>query len=98
MVEKYLTWKSVKSMIRSDKDRLGQILSGDFANIPHVLRITYQEVYYAMKKRSHLSPQFDGSLLLWDDRIAQNNGHWTLKNLSTYQEGIFFFALCLIGN
>ena len=96
MVEKDLTWKNVKSMIRLDKDRLGQILSGDFANIPHVLRITYQEVYYAisraMKKRSHLLPQFDESLYFWGDRIAQNNGYWTSKNLSTYQEGMLFFA------
>ena len=91
-----MTWKNVKSMIRLDKDRLGQILSGDFTNIPHVLRITYQEVYYAMtrvmKKRSQLSPQFDESLRLWGNRIAQQNGHWISKNLSTYQEGMFFFA------
>ena len=84
------------SIIRLDKDRLGQTLSGDFANILHVLRITYQEVYYpmtrAMKKRSHVSPQFDESVLLWGDRIAQNNGHWPSKNLSTYQEGMLFFA------
>ncbi|KAI7850286.1 hypothetical protein BDC45DRAFT_591607 [Circinella umbellata] len=60
IVEKDMTWKNVKSMIRLDKDRLGQILSGDFTNIPHVLHITYQELYYpmirVMKKRSQLSP------------------------------------------
>ncbi|KAI8136962.1 hypothetical protein BJV82DRAFT_620827 [Fennellomyces sp. T-0311] len=83
-------------MIRLDKARLGAILSGDFTNIPHVLRISYQEVYYAMtkvlSKRAYLSPEFDESLHLWGLKIAQENGHWTSKNLSSYQEGMFLFA------
>ncbi|KAI7850940.1 hypothetical protein BDC45DRAFT_538587 [Circinella umbellata] len=72
IVEKDLTRKNVKSMTRLDKGRLGQVLSGDFISIPHVLRITYQEVYYdmtrVMKKQSQLSPQFNEIPHLRNDR------------------------------
>ncbi|KAI8144538.1 hypothetical protein BJV82DRAFT_712487 [Fennellomyces sp. T-0311] len=74
LVERDLTWTTIKNMIRLDKARLGAILSRDFTNVPHVLRTSYQEVYYAMTK------------------ILQENGHWTSKNLSSYQEGMFLFA------
>lgn len=96
LVERDLTWINIKNMIRLDKEKLGAILSGDHTNVPHSLRISYQVVYYAMTKvlnrRACLSREFDESLRLWGAKIAQSNGHWTSKNLSTYQEGMFLFA------
>ncbi|KAI9270502.1 hypothetical protein BDA99DRAFT_569841 [Phascolomyces articulosus] len=86
-------------MIRLDKTRLGQILSGDFNNIPHSLRVSYQEVYYAMTKvLKKRSPVFDTSLSRWGAKIEQENGYWTSENLSTYQKACFSLHSSLIGN
>ncbi|KAI9244108.1 hypothetical protein BDA99DRAFT_566360 [Phascolomyces articulosus] len=79
LVKKDLTRSNIKSMIRLDKTRLGQILSGDFNNVPHSLRDVYQEVSYPMtkvfKKRAFLSPVFDTSLYRWGAKIEQENGY-----------------------
>ncbi|KAI8140896.1 hypothetical protein BJV82DRAFT_715467 [Fennellomyces sp. T-0311] len=74
LVERDLNWTNIKNIIRLDKKRLGEIVSGDYSKIPHSLRITYQE---------------SGTLGL---KTAQEEGYWTFKNLSTYQEGMFLFA------
>ncbi|KAI8143303.1 hypothetical protein BJV82DRAFT_107641 [Fennellomyces sp. T-0311] len=96
LVERDLNWTNIKNIIRLDKKRLGEIFSGDYSKVPHSLRITYEEVYYAMtkvlSKRAYLSPRFDESLERWDLKIAQEEGYWTSKNLSTYPEGMFLFA------
>ncbi|KAI9253499.1 hypothetical protein BDA99DRAFT_540749 [Phascolomyces articulosus] len=50
-VEKSLTWRNIKHMLRLDKDVLEKNFEDEtYDNIPQSLRVNYQHVYYAMKR------------------------------------------------
>ena len=96
MVENDMNWTSIKSLLRVDKDSLLDILSGDSTGIPAMLRIGYNQVYYAMRKcirkRAILDTELEDSLLEWDTKLAQDNGLSTYIALDSIQIGMFAYA------
>lgn len=96
MVENDMNWTSIKSVLRVDKDSLVDILNGDSTGIPAMLRIGYNQVYYAMRKcirnRAMLDTDLEESLLEWDDKLAQDSGLSTYISLDDIQIGMFVYA------
>ncbi|KAG2216418.1 hypothetical protein INT45_001375 [Circinella minor] len=96
-VEKSLTWRNIKHMLRLDKDVLENILdSEDYDQLPQSVRIDYHHVYYVMKihlrRQSQLHPSMANSLMKWGTKIQHKRGYFASKNLDRYEEGMFFFA------
>ncbi|KAG2227753.1 hypothetical protein INT45_004795, partial [Circinella minor] len=96
-VEKSLTWRNIKHMLRLDKDVLKYILdSEDYDQLPQSVRIDYHHVYYVMKihlrRQSQLHPSMANSLMKWGTKIQHERGYFASKNIDRYEEGMFFFA------
>lgn len=96
LVERNLTWVNIKHMIRMDRVALERILNGETTNIPESIQVSYQTVYYAIKKcmegRAYLDKNMVGSLRLWGSQKIQPDGHYLAKNLDQHQRGMYFFA------
>ncbi|KAI7846779.1 hypothetical protein BDC45DRAFT_576688 [Circinella umbellata] len=73
LVDQNLDWQNIKHMLRVDREILEKILAGNTAEIPNVLRITYQEVYYLMtqslQKRAYRDSDMGESLIKWKSFI-----------------------------
>ncbi|KAG2220710.1 hypothetical protein INT45_012574 [Circinella minor] len=96
-VEKSLTWRNIKHMLRLDKDVLENILdSENYDQLPQSVRIDYHHVYYVMKihlrRQSQHHPSMADSLIKWGTKIQNERGYFTSKNLDRYEEGMFFSA------
>ncbi|KAI7858078.1 hypothetical protein BDC45DRAFT_349891 [Circinella umbellata] len=83
-VEKSLTWRNIKHMLRLDKDLLGNIVdSEDCDQLPQSVRIDYQHVYYAIKIHLRRQSQFDPSMVIrlnkWGAKILQEREYYTSK-------------------
>jgi hypothetical protein len=83
-------------MIRVNRSVLTDILGGNSDNIPESLRISYQTVYYLMKKcmekRAQLDPDMVTSLRLWGERKIGPEGYYLERNLDQHQRGMYLFA------
>ncbi|SAL96046.1 hypothetical protein, partial, partial [Absidia glauca] len=96
LLDHSLKWDNIKSMIRVDRSVLSDILGGNSDNIPESLRISYQTVYYLMKKcmekRAQLDPDMVTSLRLWGERKIGPDGYYLERNLDQHQRGMYLFA------
>ncbi|KAI8136614.1 hypothetical protein BJV82DRAFT_639074, partial [Fennellomyces sp. T-0311] len=96
-VEKNLTWRNIKHMLRLDKEVLTRILdTEDYSSLPLAMQVNYNHVYYAMKmhlqRQSFLDPSMEVSLEKWGEKVRQERGHFMARNLETHEQGMFFVA------
>jgi hypothetical protein len=96
LVEQNLTWINIKHMIRVDRSVLAGILGGENTNIPVSMRISYQTVYYSVRKymerRAYLNNDMVLSLKEWGRTRIGPEGFYFSKNLDVHQRGMYLFA------
>lgn len=97
MVNRKMTWESISNAIRVDRQELDRIQGSNYTQIPAIKKISYQTVYYAMRKeikrRSQLDRLLSESLEKWGHRIEQEDGQWHYDNTMDHiQEGMFAFC------
>lgn len=97
MVDQNMNWASIQNVLRVDHKSLKDIMAGDGDGIPAILRIGYQQVYYAMRSCMDKHAKFNksdlkASLGQWGDKIANDDGYSTYHSMDDIQEGMFLFA------
>lgn len=97
MVDQNMNWASIQNVLRVDHKSLKDIMAGDGDGIPAILRIGYQQVYYAMRSCMDKRAKFNksdlkASLEQWGDKIANEDGYSIYHSMDDIQEGMFLFA------
>ena len=96
MVNQKMTWQIISNAIRVNREELDHIRVSNYTQVPAIKKISYQTVYYAMRKEIKRRSQLDSLLLAslekWGQKIEQGGGHWYYDNTMDHiQEGMFAF-------
>jgi hypothetical protein len=96
LVEQNLTWVNIKHLLRVDRNVLSGILEGDSTSIPTSMRVSYQTVYFAVRKcmerRAYLDNDMVTSLRRWGTQKIDPEGYYLERNLDEHQRGMYLFA------
>jgi hypothetical protein len=96
LVDQNLTWVNIKHLIRLDRTKLASILNGETTNIPEAMRVSYNTVYYAVKKcmerRAYLNVDMVTRLRQWGNEKIAPEGFFFERNLDEHQRGMYVFA------
>ncbi|KAG2216560.1 hypothetical protein INT45_013569 [Circinella minor] len=84
MIDEEMTWKSISHAIRVDRAELERIKMSNYKQLPAIKKISYDMVYYAMrraiKRRSQLGRSLRESLEKWGEKISSEEGAYHYNN------------------